>query len=110
MVPLENIEKVKEFYKKTKPWGFWGPIKKAVMDEDPSFQPNKDLGRDSFNIVIGIIWQLAQTVLPIYFLLRKNYYVLGWVMILIATSWLLKKYWWDKLHLTDEGYETISPE
>jgi Na+/proline symporter len=105
MVPLENIEKVKAFYKKTKPWGFWGPIKKAVMEEDPTFSPNKELRSNAFNIVVGIIWQLAQTVLPIYFLLRKNYYVLGWLIILIACSWLLKKYWWDKLHLADEGYE-----
>jgi SSS family solute:Na+ symporter len=29
---------LKNFYKNVRPWGFWGPIREAVMKEDPSFQ------------------------------------------------------------------------
>ena len=102
--PLDNLDEIKRFYKKTKPWGFWGPIKKEVMAEDPEWIPNKDLRRDAFNIVTGIIWQLAQTLIPIYLMIRKNYHLLVWVIILILTTYLLKRFWWDRLDEVDEGY------
>ena len=95
--PLPNRESVKQFYKQTRPWGFWGPIKREVMQEDPSFVPNQDFKRDSFNIVVGIIWQMAQVVIPIYFMLRENTEMVIWSAILILTSYLLKKYWWNNL-------------
>ncbi|WP_422348864.1 sodium:solute symporter family protein [Flagellimonas sp.] len=101
MEPLPNREKVKQFYKQTKPWGFWGPIKKEVMQEDPSFVPNMDFKRDTFNVVVGIIWQMAQVVIPIYFMLRENTEMVIWSAILILTSYLLKKFWWDNLKNMD---------
>jgi len=95
--PLPNREQVKAFYKQTKPWGFWGPIKKEVMAEDPNFIPNMDFKRDSINVVVGIIWQMAQVLIPIYFMLRQNTEMVIWSAVLIVTSVLLKKYWWDNL-------------
>ncbi|UOY05229.1 Na+:solute symporter [Muricauda sp. SCSIO 64092] len=95
--PLPNREAVKTFYKQTRPWGFWGPIKKEVMAEDPSFVPNKDMGRDASNIGIGIVWQMAQVVIPIYFMLRENTQMVVWSAVLILTSYLLKRLWWDNL-------------
>lgn len=95
--PLPNRGQVKAFYRKTRPWGFWGPIKKEVMAEDPEFVPNLDFKRDSFNIVIGIVWQMAQVVIPIYFMLRKNTEMILWCAVLILTTALLKKYWWNNL-------------
>jgi solute:Na+ symporter, SSS family len=103
-MPLENREAVKKFYKQTRPWGFWGPIKKEVMAEDLSFIPNGDLKRDAMNIFVGIVWQFAQVVIPIYFMIRENYQLMGWVIIAIVATWWLKKNWWDKLPLADEGY------
>lgn len=97
MSPLENREAVKNYYKKTRPWGFWGPIKREVMQEDPEFEPNKDFKMNAFNVVVGIIWQMAQVVIPMYFMIRENYSLLAWTLVLILTSWLLKKYWWNRL-------------
>ncbi len=95
--PLPNIESVKTFYKQTKPWGFWGPVKRVVMADDPYFEPNMDFKRDSFNIFVGIVWQMSQLVIPIYFMLRQNTEMVIWSAILIFTSYLLKKYWWNNL-------------
>jgi len=67
------------------------------MEEDPSFVPNQDFKRDSFNILVGIVWQMAQVVIPIYFMLRENTEMVIWSAILILTSYLLKKFWWDNL-------------
>jgi solute:Na+ symporter, SSS family len=102
MNPLENRETVKEFYRQTRPWGFWGPIKREVMAENPDFKPNKDFKRDAFNIITGIIWQMAQVVIPIYFMIRENYKMLAWSAIFLLTTFLLKKFWWDKLSEADE--------
>ncbi len=99
--PLPNVESVKKFYKQTKPWGFWGPVKEAVMQEDPDFVPNMDFKRDSFNVIVGIVWQMAQLVIPIYFMLRQNTEMIIWSAVLLLTSYLLKKYWWDNLKNID---------
>ncbi len=105
--PLENREAVKEFYRRTNPWGFWGPIKREVQAENPDFVPNKEGKRDAINIVVGIAWQFSQVVIPIYFMIRENYQAMGWVIVLIATTWILKKNWWNKLGEADKEHEKI---
>ncbi|MGV3766368.1 MAG: sodium:solute symporter family protein [Chitinophagaceae bacterium] len=102
--PIENREAVKHFYKTTRPWGWWGPIRKEVMAEDPAFRPNKDLKKDALNVLTGIVWQMAQVVIPIYFMIRKNMEALVWTLLLIVSTWLLKKYWWDKLKDADKDW------
>jgi len=105
--PLENKEAVKEFYRRTNPWGFWGPIRKEVQEENPDFVPNNAGRRDAINIALGIIWQFSQVVIPIYFMIRENYQAMGWVIVLIATTWILKKNWWNKLSEADKEHERI---
>lgn len=97
LAPLENFEAVKAFYKETRPWGWWGPVREAVMKDDPGFQPNADLGRDIFNILVGMVWQMAQVVIPIYLMVKDHKQLAIWAMLLFVTTWLLKKYWWDRL-------------
>lgn len=97
LAPLENFEAVKAFYKETRPWGWWGPVREAVMKDDPGFQPNADLRRDIFNILVGMVWQMAQVVIPIYLMVKDHKQLAIWAMLLFVTTWLLKKYWWDRL-------------
>lgn len=97
MTAPDNMDAVKSFYRQTRPWGWWGPVRKEVMREDPSFIPNQDLGKDVFNILTGMAWQMAQVLIPIYLMIREHTRLAIWVMVLFVTSWLLKKYWWDKL-------------
>ena len=103
--PLENREAVKEFYRRTRPWGFWGPIRREVMAEHPDFVPNQEGRRDAVNIVVGIAWQFSQVVIPIYFMIRENYQAMGWVIVLVATTWMLKKNWWNKLPEADREHQ-----
>jgi hypothetical protein len=44
-----------------------------------------------------MIWQMAQVVIPMYLMIHDNTRLAIWVMVFFATSWLLKKYWWDRL-------------
>jgi len=93
----EDEEVLKAFYKQVRPWGFWGPIHEKVIKEDPSFQANKDFWRDMFNIVIGIIWQTSLIVIPIYLIIKENIPLITAIVILVITSFILKKSWYDKL-------------
>lgn len=85
------------FYKTVRPWGAWGPIREKVLREDPAFQPNQDFGRDCANVMIGIVWQLCLTALPIFLVLR-NWPWAGVVFgtLAVATA-ILKFTWYDKL-------------
>jgi Na+/proline symporter len=97
----EKMDVLKKFYKQTRPWGFWEPVKKEVIKDDPSFMPNKDFKRDSFNVLIGITWQMSMVVLPLYFL--SGEYAAAWISlaILVGTSAILKFTWYDHIKNID---------
>ena len=93
----EDEDTLKKFYKNVRPWGFWGPIRAKVMQEDSTFQPNGDFGRDCINVAVGIVWQMTLVMLPIYIVLREWNWVGGIFVLLAATSTFLKFNWYDKL-------------
>ncbi len=93
----EDDEVLKNFYRTVRPWGFWDPIRAKVLAEDPNFQPNKDFGRDVFNVVIGTIWQTTLVVLPICLVIRESKGIAISLIVLVVTSVVLKKSWYDHL-------------
>jgi Na+/proline symporter len=95
--PPENDEVLMSFYKNVRPWGFWQPIHNKVLAQDPDFKTNTCFSRDAFNIGIGMIWQISLVVLPIYLVIREKIPMLMAFVVMIATSWVLKKNWYDKL-------------
>ncbi|MBD0404231.1 sodium:solute symporter family protein [Flammeovirga sp. EKP202] len=94
--PTEE-ETLINFYKSVKPWGYWGPIKEKVIAKDPNFQVNKDFKKDMFNVVTGIVWQSMLTLLPLYIVIKEEMGILSTAAILIITTLILKKNWYDKL-------------
>ena len=95
----EDEEVLKDFYRRVRPWGFWGPILKKVQQEDPSFQANKDFFRDMFNVVVGIGWQICLVALPIYIVTWRLRTAAITLAIVAVTSIILKFTWYD--HLTE---------
>jgi Na+/proline symporter len=95
----EDEEVLKDFYRRVRPWGFWGPILVKVRAEDPTFEPNKDFWRDMFNVVVGVAWQVSLVVLPICFVIQKFHSALLTLAIIVVTSVMLKFTWYD--HLKD---------
>jgi solute:Na+ symporter, SSS family len=93
----EDEDILKHFYKTTRPWGIWGPIRDKVMAEDPAFVPNRDFGKDCANVLVGIVWQLCLTSLPIFIVLRSWHWAGGVFAVLVATSVFIKLNWYDKL-------------
>jgi hypothetical protein len=88
---------LKSFYKNVRPWGFWEPVKQAVLKDDPSFQSNKNFKLNMFNVVVGTIAQCCLTILPMYLVLQQKMPLLVTVAILAVVIIILKKTWWNKL-------------
>jgi Na+/proline symporter len=92
----EDDEVLKEFYRRVRPWGFWGPVLKNVLADDPTFQRNPDFLRDMFNVVVGICWQVALVALPIYIVIQDSRALIALAVVLV-TSVILKFTWYDHL-------------
>jgi len=90
-------ETLKNFYRTVRPWGFWGPIRREVEAKNPDFRRNTNFKRDMVNVVVGVVWQTALVVLPIYFVLMRWTPVAISAVIVAVTMIFLKKNWYDKL-------------
>jgi Na+/proline symporter len=95
--PPTEENALKNFYKKTRPWGFWSPVHAKVEAEDPSFRKNKNFGRDMLNVAAGIIWQTSLVVAPIYLVCKQFTYAGIGLMIVIVMSVILYTNWYKKL-------------
>jgi Na+/proline symporter len=95
--PPTEKEVLKAFYKNVRPWGFWKPVHAQVVAEDPTFQGNKRMKLDLFNVVLGIIGQSCLTILPMYVVLWMKLPLFVTIAILIVIILILKKTWWNKL-------------
>lgn len=97
LTPPENEELLKTFYRQVRPWGFWGPIKKLVMEDDPQFVPNQNFKRDMFNVSLGISAQTCLVALPIFIVIKDfNSAIVTFVILTIAALGL-KRFWYNTL-------------
>ena len=99
--PATDMAVLRNFYRNVRPWGIWGPVHDEVVSDDPGFTANRNAGRDMFNVVVGIIWQVCLTVLPVYIIIREQLPLLTSAVILLITTLILKKNWYDRLSEED---------
>ncbi|ODT55936.1 MAG: sodium:solute symporter [Paludibacter sp. 47-17] len=95
--PATDTEVLKNFYAKTRPWGFWGPVHAQVAAENPAFRKNTAFGRDMLNVAVGILWQTALVAAPIYLVVKQLVPAAIALMLVGVASVVLKKNWYDKL-------------
>jgi solute:Na+ symporter, SSS family len=93
----EEDEVLIKFYKNVRPWGFWKPVYKKVIETDPGFERNKDFARDMFNVVTGIIWQTSLVAFPVFIVLREWRSFTIAITVTVITSVILKFTWWNRL-------------
>ena len=93
----DNLNVLKSFYKKVRPWGFWKPILIEVQKDDPTFLPNQMFVRDMLNVVIGIVWQMALVVWPIFLIIKKWDALALSIVVVVVTSIALKYFWYNPL-------------
>ncbi len=95
--PAEPDEILIDFYEKVRPWGFWKPVYEKLKLKNPDAKPNSEFGKDMLNSLVGIIWQMTLVLMPIYLIIRENYYLLAAIIIFILTTVFLKINWYNKL-------------
>ncbi|MFO0788166.1 MAG: sodium:solute symporter family protein [Pirellulales bacterium] len=102
----EDDEILMHFYRTTRPWGVWGPIRDKVLAADPAFLPNNDCAKDVANVAVGIVWQVCLTSLPIFIVLKSWPWAGGTFALLAVTSVFIKINWYDRL--PDDGVVTAA--
>ncbi len=97
LTPPDDRAVLKRFYRRVRPWGFWGPIHDDLAREQPGIAANRNLPRDLFNVAVGIVWQTALTASGIYLVL-EDFPRLAWALgIATACMIVLKFSWYDRL-------------
>ncbi|MEL6867732.1 MAG: sodium:solute symporter family protein [Bacteroidota bacterium] len=97
LTPPDDEAVLKNFYLKTRPWGFWGPIHEKLKAEHPQLERNNDFQRDLMNVIIGIIWQSSLTAAPIFMIIQYWTAFFIALVIIAICSYLLKINWYDKM-------------
>jgi len=95
--PSTDEETLCKFYRNVRPWGFWKPIHDKVVAQYPDFERNKHFSRDMFNIAVGVVWQTALVFISIYVVLLEWTAASVSLVLIVITSAILKKTWWDTL-------------
>ena len=95
--PPDDMRTLMEFYRRVRPWGWWDPVRDAVVAEDPSFPVNRGFRRDAFNVVVGTGVQTALVALPIYVVVRRFDGLAVCLAIVAVGGVILKKTWYDRL-------------
>ena len=88
--------------------GLWGPVCAAIHAQDPTFEKNRDFGRDLFNLAIGLVRQVAMVACPMCLVIQKSDRALLAFGCFVATSLILKFTSYDKLrpgemYMTPDG-------
>ncbi|OHB52645.1 MAG: sodium:solute symporter [Planctomycetes bacterium GWF2_41_51] len=105
----EDEETLKKFYTSVRPWGFWKPVYKMVLKDNPSFERNKDFKRDMVNISVGIVWQLSMPLVAIYFVIKNFQSMFITIAVTVVTSVFLHFNWFKKLDSENlKGSEWVS--
>jgi len=92
-----DMETLKVFYKKTRPWGLWGPVYRALKADEPDVLPNRDFGIDMVNVAVGVVWQTALTASAIFLVIHAmdKFYITA--ALALACTVFLKFSLWDRL-------------
>ncbi len=97
MTQPDDMEVLKTFYMRVRPWGWWAPVRRELQKDYPDLQPNKECGRDVANVIVGILWQTSLVAAPI-FLVIKHWLEFGIAMAIVALcSLFLWRFWWRNL-------------
>jgi SSS family solute:Na+ symporter len=97
MTAPDDEKTLEEFYKNVRPWGFWKPILKKIQSSDANVRKNDNFYRDMFNIFVGMVWQINMVLVPIYLLVYEYTSFTVSLILVIGTTLILKKNWYDKL-------------
>ena len=108
--PAVDEATLERFYLTVRPWGFWRPVHERVVAKYPQVKANGHFKRDMFNVCIGIVWQMSLTVIPMYLVIKDGMPLVSSILVLLITSLILKKNWYDKMCCDEAEYQAVMAE
>jgi SSS family solute:Na+ symporter len=106
LTEVDDMQVLKQFYIKTRPWGFWKPVLDEIRKDHPNVQPNQNVVRDLSNVLVGVVWHSGLIAAPIFLVIQQFLPMTVALSIVIVTSIYLKINWWNKM----EDYPDDMPE
>lgn len=97
MTKADDMEVIKTFYLKVRPWGFWGPVYAELKKEYPQLKANTYFKRDAFNVIVGVIWQTALVAAPIFMVIKYWQEFIVSMIVVVITSLILWRTWYNTL-------------
>ena len=93
----DDMSVLKNFYQKTRPWGCWQPVVRALQEDGVEIAPNSKFKNDAMNMLIGVVWHTSLTAAPIFMVIQAwDEFRISVSLIIFCSIWL-KHQWWDKL-------------
>jgi len=93
----EEDEIIMAFYRKVRPWGIWKPVHDKVVAADPDFVNPSSGRRDALNSLVAMMWQVPLWTVPVFLVFRNLQGLWISIAVFAATSFFLKKNWYDKM-------------
>ena len=103
------METLGKFYRRTRPWGVWKPVREALAASGSPVEENRDFKRDMINVTVGIVWQTSLVAMPIFLVIRHWTGTILSLLIIAATSIFLKRSWYDRLRDYPQDFQPSSP-
>ncbi len=102
LTPATDDETLKAFYKKTRPFGFWGRIRDNIPSLD-MVAVNRENRRDIMSTFIAVPWMLFMGITPMLFVTKQWDYFAYACALLVVLSVTLYFTWFR--HLSKEGMD-----
>ena len=97
LTPPEPAAVLDSFYRRVRPWGFWGPVYERLHARDPRVDKNTNFGRDMGNVAVGMIWQVSMAAAAVFLILKQwDSFFIGLAVIAATSAWLYF-FWWPTL-------------
>ncbi len=101
--PATDMDTLKTFYIRTRPFGFWGPVRALVTHELDMDAVNKENRRDIVSTIVAVPWMLFMGITPMLFVTKQWAYVGYAAAILAVLTTILYLNWYR--HLNQTGME-----
>jgi len=96
LTPAVSGEVLENFYRKTRPFGIWGPVSRVLSPEERSQTRRRNL-LELLSGAAAIPWQLVLFLLPMAIILKTWNQVAGLAVILVVLSAVLYVAWFRQL-------------
>jgi len=100
LTPPTNEDVLLNFYKKTRPFGFWKPVKEKFSAEMLN-KVNEENKRDIISLFFAVPWQVSLFLMWITLIMKGFFYFKILFVIVILLSSVLYFYWYRKLPIEE---------